>query len=51
MRACKSIKLNPFINVLQNPNNVVYVMDASIGQACEAQVKYAYKYYLKKCVC
>lgn len=24
---------------LQQPDNIVYVMDASIGQACEAQAK------------
>lgn len=23
----------------QNPNNIVFVMDASIGQACEAQAR------------
>ena len=25
--------------VFQNPQNIVYVMDASIGQACEAQAR------------
>jgi len=24
--------------VLQSPDNIIFVMDASIGQACEAQV-------------
>ncbi|VDM28477.1 unnamed protein product [Toxocara canis] len=28
-----------FEEMLQNPNNVVFVMDASIGQACEAQAR------------
>lgn len=27
------------ISLLQQPDNIVYVMDASIGQACEAQAK------------
>lgn len=27
------------ISFLQQPDNIVYVMDASIGQACEAQAK------------
>lgn len=24
---------------LQNPNNIIFVMDASIGQACESQAR------------
>ena len=27
------------ICVMQNPDNVAFVMDASIGQACEAQAR------------
>ena len=35
-----------FVNILlisfQDPDNIIYVMDASIGQACESQVSYYY---------
>lgn len=29
----------PLCKYFQQPDNIVYVMDASIGQACEAQAK------------
>lgn len=50
MASCSLIKVNVrflkwclvpayLVWILQSPNNVVFVMDASIGQACEAQAR------------
>lgn len=39
---CKKFKIAVSFMLLwfpQQPDNIVYVMDASIGQACEAQAK------------
>ena len=33
---------------MQNPDNIVFVMDATIGQACEAQVR-TVNYYTCQC--
>lgn len=35
----QSLTLNFHVCVLQQPDNIIFVMDATIGQACESQAK------------
>ena len=38
--SCKILYLIFYYLLFQQPDNVIFVMDASIGQACESQVSY-----------